>query len=330
MSLFTWLFGKVTRQPSGWSSRNEERQVPSSQSIQTVNIRSRNFVGLSAGSPNRRYTLAWRDANESGKVGGFRESGYGRYILLDGERIVAEAEMARPNDGKVADNGNFILHDWGFGGSLKGTFSAFRADGKRILSRHFKANLLNNGLSPDGVIAVCHTCNSDSETDSAILAVFDLAKGVEMASWRPESGWPTYYEFPEEGTVIRLGYPRLGSFAFTLTGDFIDRERWIEAALDEGNLYLVERLLKEADTNLPTEFLAKLIRSIDHSLAGAVIDARTRAYGLKLKGRCLDSLASLDAALDCYDQALALDPKIGVKRRADQIRKSATAPDTNR
>jgi len=27
--------------------------------------------------------------------------------------------MARPNDGKVADNGTFIFNDWGFGDGLK-------------------------------------------------------------------------------------------------------------------------------------------------------------------------------------------------------------------
>jgi len=62
--------------------------------------------------------------------------------------------MARPNDGKVADNGTFIFNDWGFGDGLKGTFRAFDSLGQNLIVRRFRANLLNNGISFDGRFAV--------------------------------------------------------------------------------------------------------------------------------------------------------------------------------
>jgi len=51
-------------------------------------------------------------------------------------------------------------------------------------------------------------------------------------------------------------------------------------------------------------------------------DDRTRAWALKLRGLCWESKASFAEALNCYDEALALDAKVGVKRRADQLRKA--------
>jgi hypothetical protein len=84
--------------------------------------------------------------------------------------------MPRPNDGKVEDNGVFILSDWGSIETLNGTFAAFCPDGTPILSRKLKANLFNNGLSPDGRWAVCQTANAPSD-DSGRLFVFDLALG---------------------------------------------------------------------------------------------------------------------------------------------------------
>jgi len=42
---------------------------------------------------------------------------------------------------------------------------------------------------------------------------------------------------------------------------------------------------------------------------------------MKLRGVCIDAQGNLQEALDCYQKALTLDPKVGVKRRAEQIRK---------
>lgn len=41
-----------------------------------------------------------------------------------------------------------------------------------------------------------------------------------------------------------------------------------------------------------------------------------------MRGMCLEASGMPRDALACYDKALVLNPKIGVKRRADQIRKN--------
>ncbi|MEI9966035.1 MAG: hypothetical protein WDM92_16720 [Caulobacteraceae bacterium] len=83
-----------------------------------------------------------------------------------------------------------MLNDWRFSQELTGTFWAFNPDGSKILSQTFEANLFNNGLSADGALAACHTCNSGNEADSAVLTIFDLAVGQELTRFRAESGWP--------------------------------------------------------------------------------------------------------------------------------------------
>jgi tetratricopeptide (TPR) repeat protein len=42
-----------------------------------------------------------------------------------------------------------------------------------------------------------------------------------------------------------------------------------------------------------------------------------QAWGQKLRGMCLEAQNDQARALSCYEKALALDPKIGLKRRAD-------------
>src|SRR2546423_1242340 len=95
-----------------------------------ISIDSRRFYGLCSRSPTGRYTIAWSDADHSRGIAGSREAGSGRYILLDDQTVVVEDTMQRPNDGKVADSGVFILDDWGFGEGLKGTLRAFDREGR--------------------------------------------------------------------------------------------------------------------------------------------------------------------------------------------------------
>jgi hypothetical protein len=320
MRLVDWLLG---RGPTGEHS-------PISQPVQPADfmeIPSRSFYGECFRSPNRRYTLAWGDANDSGTR---RKSGYGYYFLLEGTRIIAEGRISRPNDGKVANNGTFVLNDWGLGDGLKGMFLAFDSLGDQLIRRKFRANLFNNGLSLDGRFAACQACNAADSPDGSVLAVFDLTRAVEIGKWIPESGWADFYEF-EDG-VIRLGYRNLGTFGYTSSGEFLDREAWYEAQLAKGDygsaLLVAERLIRAADGKPVSQLAARLIEAIDRVVPAIVsTDVKTQAWAMKLRGLCIDARGDLHGALGCYERALALDPKVGVRRRAEQIRKSLGGQD---
>jgi hypothetical protein len=263
--MFGWIFGKKSARPKpgpptlrastaepvehGSFKKAPERQP----AVQVLDFGSRmlsvpglDFIGLYEPSPNGRFRVAWRDGD--GNHSGARERGQGAYVLIDVDRVVAHGRMQRPNDGKVADNGNFILNDWRFTAELAGTFWAFRPDGSVILSKQFDANLFNNGLADDGALAACHTCNSSSETDSAILTLFDLDGAKELTRFRAESGWPSTYRFSKSPSTVVLGYSNDGGdFAYGLDGAFLDREAWIAARLKAGDLYLIRSLFQQAD-----------------------------------------------------------------------------------
>jgi len=316
MAILSRLFG-------GGAATPEVAIQASALGTNFIDIPSHRFYGQCQSSANGRFTIAWRDGNDEGTRGGARSEGKGRYLLLDGKVVAADGRLERPNDGKVADNGTFVLNDWRFFTSeLRGTFCAFRRDGTEILRRKFKANLYNNGLSRDGRYACCQTCNSPDERDSSVLTIFDLEKGLEVVSWRPESGWANGYDFSDDGQHIFLSYQQGPPLRYTLAGDFLDRSLWVESALDRGDLYMIDRVIKETHPKPQGAFARRLIESADKALlAVRSDDPRTRAWALKLKGTCLDGLEEYPAALACYEQGLALDPKLGVKRRIDQLRK---------
>jgi hypothetical protein len=239
--------------------------------------------------------------------------------LIDGDKIAVDGRMERPQDGKVADDGIFILNDWGDSQELSGTFHAFRRDGSEILSRRYSANLLNNGLSSDGRLAVCQTANAPGSPDSSILTVFELDAGAEVASWTAESGWAKDYEFPEGGDRIRIVRGDRPSLDYSLTGEFLDRRLWLEDEVRRGTLYVIRKALAEgaAATGLSAE---SLLAGVRRALADG--DERFEAEAWRLLGEIEERFGNERAALGAYERALAVNPKVGVAKRAAALRKA--------
>jgi tetratricopeptide (TPR) repeat protein len=274
----------------------------------------RNHFGECAESRNGRFLLTWADDTVRGK-----------YFLLCDNRIIVEGKMARPNDGKVADNGTFILNQWGSGSSLRGTFRAFNYMGEPIVAKKIAANLFNNGLSPEGRYAAVQACNAPGSAADGVLLVYDLIQKAEVGRFVPRSGWADDYRFHEDGT-IELGYRKLGYFRYALTGEFLDLAAWEEAQLTMGNysmaLITVEHILKQHQGKPSQELVDTLIRAIDRVTPQIVPEhAKTLALAKKLRGTCLESSGYLGQALRCYQEALAIDPKAGVKRSIERLTK---------
>jgi len=290
----------------------------------------RHFFGPCSTSPNGRYAVAWLEGYDSGGRTGVGTGRSGRCLLFEDNRLLVEGSLERPNDGKVADNGTFVLNDWEFGDGLKGTFYAFAKDGRPLIARKFKVNLFNNGLSPDGRFAVCQSVGADSP-NGGTLTIFDLVQRTEIGCWCPQSPYADYYEFTSNCEMLGMGYRKFGCFRYSFTGEFINREVWQDAWLTKGDygetLAMVERLLKSIGGATPADLMPKLMQAIDRvSPMLVTADARDQALALKLLGMCLENQGCLSEALAHYDKALAINPKVGVKLRADRIRKALSSP----
>ena len=49
------------------------------------------------------------------------------------------------------------------------------------------------------------------------------------------------------------------------------------------------------------------------------------ALGFRMRGELLEGIGELQPAVESYDKALTLNPKIGIRRRVDQLRKLTSA-----
>lgn len=278
-----------------------------------LKIYSLNFSGFFVCSKNSAYKLAWNKDTEN-------------YILLKNSKVIRKGHIKYPEDGKVANNGTFILHNSSLNGSLSSTLYIFDVSGKEIIQRKFKALLGVSDLSDDGKFAACHNGNSDDINDSGALTVFDITKGIELAQWYPEN-YPYYFKFYSDSEVIGLGDINFGVFRYSLIGEFLDRELWQDTLLSKGNYYNVlmmsENIIKESEGKLPSDIAERLLLCMDRIITEIPQNNMSgwEAMHLKLRGICLESKGDLENALTCYNHALMLNSKIGVKQRVTKIKK---------
>lgn len=202
---FERLFAKRASDQAGQVARSQVRLEIEEFGHGLVSIPQLDFIGHQARSPNRRFRLIWADRTPDGLRGGNRESGHGSWYLLLDDRIVSSGKLERPQEGKVADNGTFILHDWMFGHGLHGRFVACDSHGQTLIAQQFSANLMSNGLSPDSRYAICQTANAPGSDDSCRYMLFDLEAVREIARWEVETGWAEGYKWDcDAGRVFLL------------------------------------------------------------------------------------------------------------------------------
>lgn len=312
MSWLSRLLGGAEAAPEGGRAAPVRVAMPQ-HDRRIVSVPELDMVGERATSRNGRFTLLWRDRHRADGV-----PIQGRYLLIDGDTAVIDRRMARPHDGKVADDGTFVFNDAGDSQSLSGTFHAFRSDGSEIASRAFTANLLNNGLSHDGRLAVCQTANSPGSPDSSVLTVFDLEAGAEIATWTAESGWANAYEFPEGGDRVRMVRHERPSLDYSLDGEFIDRRVWLKDEVARGTLYVIRKALSEGEAATGVS-IAELRAGTARAIADE--DERFVADAWRLLGEIEEAAGDAKAALNAYEHALAANPKIGLAKRAAMLRK---------
>jgi tetratricopeptide (TPR) repeat protein len=291
------------------------------------------FYGPRSTSPDGKFTLAWFDGDQSSGRGGSRESGDGQYALLEGSRVILRGRLQRPNDGHVANNGSFVLNDWMFGEGLKGTFYAFGKSGQILLRKVFRANLLNCGISSDGMYAICQTCNSDNE-DSHKLSLFDLVKAELLFCVEPpRDRWAETYEFDSANQKVYLGCGDWGRFAFSFSGEFLDQDRWEDERIKRATGAQLARIARDRwkrdeTRENPERIGATLLlmhEALNRGMAGYPAEIARVHRDI---GEGYESLGQNDKALEHFRISISIDPSAGVKRAIDRLSSTSGPPVT--
>lgn len=308
-----------------WLSKKYSGRSEMESFVKIVNGSEGSFIEASISrSPNGRYALAWCDAQFGGRDG-LKVVEEGSFVLREPHKVITRGKIQRPNHGNVANNGTIVINDMMFGKGGMGTFYALDRQGNVLLKKLFQANLWNNGISPDGRFAVCQTCNSDN-ADGNVLTFFDLLTGKILWQKQPETSWADSYEFDLEKEIIYLVYRDKGKFAYSFSGEFIDAERWQAERIKQASGFELHAIARErfqnldkyVDPNVGKEILSLLEKALQRGLDNYP-EEQARIY--RTMGELFEMLGEEPKAIESYERALRLSPKVGVKRKLEALKK---------
>lgn len=310
------------------SEDNEKRDRNASIRKEWLTLNTPYFFGKANISPDKRWVVGCCDSDGNG-VGGNREKGYGRVLLLDyhKDHVIFElANVARPVAAAIADSGRFIVHDACFGSGLKSELIAVNPDKTEEYRRHFKAIIFNLEISRCGRYAVVQTCNAPGE-DGNILSVMDLQTKTVLFTVTPSTGWSSRYKFKvgDDGQLLSLNceHRGIGWFSYSRDGTFNDTCAYLKSRLEKGDFSLKILAAKELLDSSVDEENARIVLDVLESAISEGADARPDwgATAHRIRGEAFEILGDPTNALSAYEIAINLNPKIGVKRRLTALKK---------
>lgn len=249
----------------------------------------------------------------------------GRVALARGEEIVWEAEMTRPNNPSVSNQGTVSVENWGPADSeeLESAFFVIDRKGEVLIEREYEANSLASGISVDGKLAWYTTANADSGDGNKVF-VYDLEGGEQLL--KAELPLRGVEKVERDEGLVRVYID--GLECEYREGQLVDAEgiRWkkearrIENAKSPGNLASVLKSRLERSEELSPEQLHSTISAIESRAFGLSGSDRSWARLYRRKGEIFHHLDRKEKALDCYEEALSLDDDVGVKRKTRRLR----------
>lgn len=263
-------------------------------------------------SPNGRFTLGLADSSPDGRTFGYRGGGKGSWILLNGEEVVAEGRLERPNDGAVADSGRFIVADWLFGDRLASRFYAFDPNGRPIIEAEFGANSGTSTITADGRFVAVTTLSNPARPEwSELLIAYDLDAAVEL--WRVQlAGRPELITMDPANDEIVLALRE----GITRTVRLSSGERLAGWDVPLSKFQALEWLEAELKVDTAAAETAPGWIEKARALAGQFADyPGWQARCLRVEGQAFERLGKVEEAKTAYQRGLAIDPRLGVRRR---------------
>ncbi|WP_410508409.1 tetratricopeptide repeat protein [Methanosarcina hadiensis] len=237
--------------------------------------------------------------------------------------------MKHLDNGMVSNSGVFIISDSTSKG-MYGVFNIINADGETLIRQRCRANIGSTGISEDGHFAVCQALESTSKSDSCKLFFFDIKNEKLLWKKTPETigselNWAKSYRFDTKKKILYLIHDKSRIYRYTFEGTFIDSNLYRLHCIDTGNdiefLEAIKELKEELSSNPnPKEYNAfidplnkRLKRYSDKDTKSKI--HRTLGEILQLQGNDVE-------AIKHFETALKLNPRIGVKRTLEKLKKA--------
>jgi hypothetical protein len=293
-----------------------------------LTVDSLQFIGICSRSKDKRWVAGYTDRLPGSNPRPGSNDGSALLVNYPEDRVVVRISgLERPMATAVSDAGTFLLNDANAEERLSGDVKAFDTRGQQIFRRTYAANLFNLDISRCGRYGAVQTANAPNG-DGNLLELLDLQAGTILFSIAPRTGWADQYGFAvrDDGELRRLTviHTDLGKFNYSAKGEFLDKGDYQSARLQKGSpekrIYGAKDVLSESPED--RQLAEVLVGVVDKALSEVAKERLDyRSLGLRVKGEALELLGRQVEALSAYEDAIALNPKVGVAKRIAALRK---------
>lgn len=244
----------------------------------------------------------------------------GKIALFKDKELLFKKELERPNDCIVNNNGTVICCDWLNSEELTGKFYVFDKFGKELFSFITKANLGICQISENSKIALFETANSDNNDGHKIFIVDVFSKKIIERFEKP-----IYFRkaiFYTNRKEIILKDKDNFDFLIDYKGNLLNEKNYDKKILENGNvrdiIFHFEDKPEEIKYN-HTEYLNFLNKILK-------LNDKENPYGTDLiyrnLGEFYEKKGNISKTIECWEKALEINPKVGIKRRLNKYKKN--------
>lgn len=218
----------------------------------------------------------------------------------------------RPNEAVINEAGFAAIADWLSFDKLESMLYFVRPNGIISQQHRFNVNLGRLAIDPKGVLVFVTT--AASEFEEAKLLCYNIESGELLWSKvAPKPAAEITVVPGEEFILVGRPYKSCGSdYLLKIGFDGAVLERWPDSPYHAIDLGEMER---EAGRVSQAERWFRIAAESD-------ISAHFRARAYKALGELAEEAGRVMEALNLYEKALALDSKIGVKRKVEALRRA--------
>lgn len=272
------------------------------------------FYGNKQYSRNRTFCVSYADGHyENDKWEN------GDIALIKDNNLLFKKKLQRPNDCFVSNDGIVIACDWLNSDSLTGKFLIFDSTGEELFSKKTTANLGNCAISDNSQIALFETHNSDTNDGDKIFIVDIPQKQVIHKFERPSSFNSAIID--TEVKRIKLKDHKGFVFEIDFEGNQTNAEEYENHILTKGSVY--DRLWVYADK--PDEIKLKDPKYLELLTKALTDNDASYSFGkdkiFRMIGDYHEANRNIEKTIDNWEKAFSLNPKVGVKRKLDTLKK---------
>lgn len=217
----------------------------------------------------------------------------------------------RPCSAIINDEGFAVVADWLSSDKLEGMLVFLRPNGSISKKHKFNVNLGQLAMSPDGTLLFITTAASENE--DAMLLCYTINEGnIVWSQCAPKPGAEITVLAAEQAITVGKPHRNCGSdylLKLTFHGEVL--ERWPDSPYQAMDFAEADR---SSGRKLEALHWYRIVCESD-------ISGNWRANAYRAIGEIAEEYGQLTEALENYQKAMEQNPKVGLKRKIEALKK---------